>query len=302
MANTQTIQVTHLGGIDAGYQMPHPYDSKKPTLVLVNSFTTSSDLYIEQFQNKKLIDNMNLLAIELLGHGKTRTKVEHWTYWDTALMNIQVMDALGIKKAFVLGTSQGGWITVRMALLAPEKIEGIIPLGTSMDYESERTRKLGCWDGVNANTGPINEWTTNEKTPSFEPDDGFCNFLIDIGFGKNCETSVREFWKKTIKGNYQGDDGRKRARMAAINLRDRDGLHGRLFDVRCPVMWLHGTADAVYSIENAQEEIKMFTNSPDAQLVIVQDGQHFLSASHPKDVDDALNSFVSKYQAHGGNL
>lgn len=27
--------------------------------------------------------------------------------------------------------------------------------------------------------------------------------------------------------------------MAAINLRERDGLHGRLFDVRCPVMWLH---------------------------------------------------------------
>ena len=35
------------------------------------------------------------------------------------------------------------------------------------------------------------------------------------------------------------DDGRRRARMAAINLRERDGLHGRLFDVKCPVMWLH---------------------------------------------------------------
>ena len=35
------------------------------------------------------------------------------------------------------------------------------------------------------------------------------------------------------------DDGRRRARMAAINLRERDGLHGRLFDVECPVMWLH---------------------------------------------------------------
>jgi pimeloyl-ACP methyl ester carboxylesterase len=46
-------------------------------------------------------------------------------------MNLQVMEALGIKKAFVLGTNQGGWITVRMALLAPDKIEGIIPLGTS---------------------------------------------------------------------------------------------------------------------------------------------------------------------------
>jgi len=50
---------------------------------------------------------------------------------------------------------------------------------------------------------------------------------------------VREFWRATIKENYRGDDGRRRIRMAAINLRDRDGLHGRLADVRCPVMWLH---------------------------------------------------------------
>ena len=64
---------------------------------------------------------MNLISIELLGHGQTRTKSENFTYWDTAIMNLQVMDALGIKKAFVLGTSQGGWITVRMALLAPDK-------------------------------------------------------------------------------------------------------------------------------------------------------------------------------------
>ena len=66
-----------------------------------------------------------------------------------------------------------------------------------------------------------------------------CDFLIDIGFGKNCPQETRDFWRKEIQANYQGDDGRKRARMAAINLRDRDGLHGRLFDVRCPVMWLH---------------------------------------------------------------
>ena len=108
-----------------------------------------------------------------------------------------------------------------------------------MDYESERTRKLGCWDGFAACTGPINAWTTNEPTPSFEPDLDYCNFLIDIGFGKNCAEELRRFWQKTIQANYQGDDGRRRARMAAINLRERDGLHGRLWDVKCPVMWLH---------------------------------------------------------------
>ncbi|MCJ1305931.1 hypothetical protein MMC08_008748 [Hypocenomyce scalaris] len=294
-SHVQRVYVPHLGGTYAGYQMPHPYDPKKPTLVLVNSFTTSSDLYKGQYGNHHLTKTMNLLSIELLGHGATRTKSENFTYWDTAQMNLQVMTALGIEKAFVLGTSQGGWITVRMALLAPDRIEGIIPLGTSMDYESERTRKLGCWDGVDACTGPINNWTTTKPTPDFEPEDSFCNFLIDIGFGKNCDSSVRDFWKKTIKNNYRGDAGRRRARMAAINLRERDGLHGRLFDVVCPVMWLHGTSDAVYSVENAQEEIKLFTNSPHADLVIVKDGQHFLSASHPKEVDNALVEFVSKW-------
>ncbi|KAL8928956.1 MAG: hypothetical protein Q9172_000708 [Xanthocarpia lactea] len=295
MSNTKTVEVPHLGGITVGYQMPHPYDASKPTLVLVNSFTTSSDLYRSQYENEKLTSAMNLLAIELLGHGQTRTKSENFTYWDTAIMNLQVMEALGVKKAFVLGTSQGGWITVRMALLAPDRIEGIIPLGTSLDYESERTRSLGCWNGPSLLAGSIDAWTSNNPTPDFEPDDDYCNFLIDIGFGKDCDQSVRDFWVKTIKSNYQGDDGRRRARMAAINLRERDGLLGRLFDVRCPVMWLHGTDDAVYSVANAEQEVKLFVNSPSANLVTIKNGQHFLSASHPQEVDNALIEFVGKW-------
>ena len=122
MTNTKTITVPHLSGISAGYQLPHAYDASKPTLILVNSFTTSSELYTSQFQNASLTESMNLLAIELLGHGETRCKIENWTYWDTAIMNLQVMQALGIEKAFVVGTSQGGWICVRMALLASDMV------------------------------------------------------------------------------------------------------------------------------------------------------------------------------------
>lgn len=189
-----------------------------------------------------------------------------------------------------------------MALVAPKRIQGIIPLGTSLDFESDRTRSLGCWDAPKLLTGTIDAWTTNDYTPDFEPDDDYCNFLIDIGFGKNCAKEVREFWKKTIKQNYQGDDGRRRARMAAINLRDRDGLHSRLWDVKCPVLWLHGTDDVVYSVPNAEQEIKLFNNSPDARLVTVKDGQHFLSFSHPKEVADNLVEFVGKYNKQESTL
>lgn len=122
MTTTSIINVPHLGGIEAAYQMPEAYDSNKPTLVLVNAFTTSSELYRAQFSDSRLTDQMNLVAIELLGHGQTRTAREQWTYWDTAEMNLQVLDALKVDRAFVLGTSQGGWVTVQMALLRPEKV------------------------------------------------------------------------------------------------------------------------------------------------------------------------------------
>ena len=165
-----------------------------------------------------------------------------------------------------------------------------------MDFESATTRELGCWDGPGLLTPFIDEWTTTSTSSAdLKPSEEYANALIDIGFGKNCASDVRQFWIDTIQSNYRGDDGRRRARMAAINLRERDGLHGRLFDVKCPVLWLHGTEDAVYSVKNAEREIKMFVNSKDAKLKVVEGGVHFLSFSHPEDVDGAVIEFVGKY-------
>ncbi len=108
-----------------------------------------------------------------------------------------------------------------------------------MDTESERTRRLGCW-----NVGPIADalisgWTSAIPTPDFIPSYGYCNMLIDLGLGKECDPALREYWVNEVRARYQGDDGRKRARMASINLRDRDGLHRRLWDVEFPVHWMH---------------------------------------------------------------
>lgn len=51
----------------------------------------------------------------------------------------------------------------------------------------------------------------------------------------------------------------------------------------------------VYSLANAQREIGLFVNSPDAKLVPVEGGAHFLSASNPKEVDAEILGFVTKY-------
>lgn len=123
MAASKIVKVPHLGGIAAGYTLSGGrYDPSKPTCVMINSMCTTASLYRTQFESKQLTSILNLLAIEPLGHGSTSSPIEHFTYWDSATMALQVMEALGIQKAFALGTSQGGWIITRMALLAPDRV------------------------------------------------------------------------------------------------------------------------------------------------------------------------------------
>ncbi|NEM05579.1 alpha/beta fold hydrolase [Geodermatophilus normandii] len=295
MSDVQTITVPHLGTSTIGYRFGRAYDASLPTLVLVNSFTTSAELYRPQFADERLTAAVNLLALEPYGHGRTRATYEQFTYWDSALADLQVLDALGIREAFVLGTSQGGWIAARMAVLAPQRITGIVLLGTSMDAESRRSRDLGCWDGVSFCTPAIDALAEPVGDDWVIPVE-LVDAVLSEGLGGDLSPEERAFWHRTHQENYTGDDGRKRLRTSSVNLRDRDGLHGRLDGVRCPVLWMHGTADPVYSVANAQEEIGLFTSSAGAELRVVEGGRHFLSASHPDEVDRATVQFVERWR------
>ena len=284
----------HLGTSTIGHRFGRPYDASLPTLVLVNSFTTSVELYRPQFAHAELSATANLLAIEPYGHGETRTAYEHFTYWDTALAALQVLEALDIAEAFVLGTSQGGWVAARMAVLAPDVVKGIVPLGTSMDYESSRSRDLGCWDGISFCTPAVDALAERVGDDWVIPGE-LVDAVLHEGLGESVSPEERSFWHATYRRNYAGDAGRSRLRMCTVNLRDRDGLHGRLDSVRCPVLWMHGTEDKVYSVANAEDEIRRFVNAADAELRVVEGGQHFLSASNPDDVSTATVEFIRRW-------
>ncbi|MBC7373936.1 MAG: alpha/beta hydrolase [Frankiales bacterium] len=274
--------------------MGKPYDPSLPTLVMVNSFTTSVELFRPQFAHAGLRETANLLAIEPYGHGETRTSYEHFTYWDSALADLQVLEALGIPEAFVLGTSQGGWVAARMAMLAPGTVKGVIALGTSMDDESQRSRDLGCWDGVAFCTPAIDALAASVGEDWVIPTE-LVDATLKEGLGEQVSSAERAFWHTEYQKNYKGDAGRQRLRMCAINLRDRDGLHGRLDSVVCPVLWMHGTADPVYSVRNAEDGIARFVCAAHTELRVVQGGQHFLSASHPDEVNAATVEFISRW-------
>lgn len=303
MAATQTIEVPHLGGIKAGYAISGPnkkIDPAKPTCVLINAMCMTVSLYRDQFANEALTGAVNLLAVEPLGHGATSCPTEHFTYWDSAVMALQVMEKLGVGRAYALGTSQGGWVVARMALLAPEKIQGLILLGTSMDYESSDSRSKGCWDPAAMLTPFFEKWSSpapaaasaSASAEDFVIDEVWCGMVGSVGFGEHGTPEKAAFWTRTLQEVYRGDEGRKKAKMALLNLITRDGLLHRLRDVKCPVHWLQGTKDVPYGTTVPTEQIKLFTSSPKAELTFVPDGGHYLNATNPVEVADAILKMV----------
>ncbi|KAI1851953.1 hypothetical protein JX265_008241 [Neoarthrinium moseri] len=295
MANTKTIKVPHLG-TTAGYAFANDsYDASKPTCVLINSMCMTAALFKHQFDDVELSDAVNLLAIEPLGHGATICTSEHFTYWDSAIMAVQVLDALNIDKFFALGTSQGGWVVARLGLLAPSRVQGLILLGTSMDCESAGSRGQGSWDPVPFFKPFLQKWTSEGATPDFVPDEDWRGACTGLGFGAAGSAENTAFWNGVIGDVYKGDEGRRKLKMATICLSERDGLLLRLEYIKCPVHWLQGTDDAVFPVKLAEEQIKLFTASKDAKFDAVEGGAHYLSASNPKQVNTALLAMVKTY-------
>lgn len=174
------------------------------------------------------------------------------------------------------------------------QILGILPLGTSMDYESAESREKGCWD-PNTQLRPFFDKWSAGPDPDFVPDEVWRGMVAQLGFSGTVTPEVLSFWDATVKDVYSGEVGRKKLRMALANLMTRDGLLLRLADVRCPVYWLQGPEDPVFGKTVPAEHIKLFTSSPEATLTFVDGAGHYLNATSPKETEEAILKMVSKY-------
>src|SRR6478752_4084133 len=69
------------------------------------------------------------------GFGQTEFDGEPFTYWDSASDCLGLLDHLGIDRAVVGGMSQGGFISLRVALTAPDRVRALILLDTEAGVE-----------------------------------------------------------------------------------------------------------------------------------------------------------------------
>ena len=73
---------------------------------------------------------------------------------------------------------------------------------------------------------------------------------------------------------------------------DRDDITGRLAEITCPTLILHGTADAAIPLARA-EAVRDGLGGP-VTLISVEGAAHASNVTHPDEVNQAILEFLSE--------
>jgi 3-oxoadipate enol-lactonase len=71
---------------------------------------------------------------------------------------------------------------------------------------------------------------------------------------------------------------------------DRDDLTGRLGEIGCPALIVHGSADAAIPVASAQQ-LRDGLGGP-ARLAVIDSGTHASNISHPAEVSAEMLAFL----------
>lgn len=183
------------------------------------------------------------------------------------------MDHLGIERAAVAGTSQGGFVALRAALLAPSRITAVAAFGSSADAEDEVTK---------AAYQPLLQ--AFRASTTFDPPQAAIETMAAVCFGGDFDGSV---WKRTWQ-----TWNRDQLELTFNALIGRDSIADQIGAVRCPVLVMHGTKDVAYALDIGQ---RIAQKVSDAEFVAVEGGHHFLSMANPDAVNSALQSFLTRH-------
>lgn len=105
-------------------------DGSKDPVILLHGSSTNSAMWMGDA--RKLSRNHKVYAIDIIGEpGKSAEsrpdmKEKHFAGWMEEILN-----ALGIKKAIIIGNSLGGWIALNFAVARPERVSKLVLLASS---------------------------------------------------------------------------------------------------------------------------------------------------------------------------
>jgi 3-oxoadipate enol-lactonase len=238
-----------------------------PAVVLSHGYLM--DLAMFEPQIAALAPECRVITWDQRGFGGTRA-TEPFTFWDSARDVVALLDHLGIEHAVLGGMSQGGFVSLRAALAAPERVRALVLIDSQAGLENpDVAPAYEQMEQIWMDQGPA---AVQDVVASIilGPPDG--PIAYDPWFVKWARWDVGEL------------------RTAFRCLMDRDDITGRLGEITCPALIIHGTADAAIPMEKA--EITRAGLAGPATLVPIEGGTHASNLSSPDPVNAAILTFL----------
>ncbi|MDQ1397589.1 MAG: hypothetical protein QOG64_2848, partial [Acidimicrobiaceae bacterium] len=192
-----------------------------------------------------------------------------FSYWDSAADALALLTHLGIDRAVVGGMSQGGFLSLRAALTASDRVKALVLMDTQAGVEDPAAS--GAYDMLHAT------WMEHGPAPVQE-------VVAGIILGEGDWSSWFEKWAALDRQQFS---------LAYRCLMDRDDIAGRLAEITCPTIIFHGTDDAAIPMAKA-EELQAGLGGP-TELVAVPGGSHAANLTHPAQVNGPLLEFLRKH-------
>jgi pimeloyl-ACP methyl ester carboxylesterase len=257
------MQIARVNGQEIAYD---DFGGGGPVVILAHGFLMDRTMFAPQVA--ALRDGYRFVTWDSRGFGDTVFDGKPFTYWDLALDCLGLLDHLGIERAVVGGHSIGGFVSLRVVLTAPERVQALVLIDTQAGLEDP--------DAIPVYQGMLDSWVADG------PSEEIASVAADLILGTPELTKAWIPRWMARPGGLVEEPGRA--------LLTRDDVTARLGEVDAPALVVHGTADPSIPMEKAAA---LAGGLPRCRGVVpVQDGTHAANLTHPGAVTDAMDAFL----------
>jgi len=237
-----------------------------PPVLFSHGFLMAGEMFAPQVE--ALREDYRVITWDWRGFGRTKTDSVPFTVWDQAQDLLGLLDHLGIETAVLGGMSHGGYITMRVPLLSPERVRAMILMDTSASGLTKEEKVgyrhlFGQW----AEMGPTDELTET---------------LAGLILG---HPDHDEAWKAKWKSWPK-----ERMVNPAEATVEAEDIRPRLKEISCPAIVIHGVDDAAFSVVLAEA---IADELPNCGPYVPVPGGHAANLTHPDKVNAEIRTFLS---------
>lgn len=236
-------------------------DLKAPHLILVHGAGENHQLWGHAIRNLGAAD---VYALDLPGHGRS-SGTGRWSIADYASFVFGFMDALRFEQAIIAGHSMGGATAMQMALGHPQRVSGLVLVGTGARLRVLPAILDGTLSDFEDTIKLICEYAYSPHAPPQ---------LVRQG-----QRQMLKVAPQTVHDDYAACD--------AFDIMERLG------EIRCPTLVICGTDDALTPPKYSTFLAERIAN---AGLKWIEGAGHMVMIEKPNLVAEAIESALARWK------